>query len=251
MRDTITALRADPMDPDKVHIFVDDKHLLSVSLDVAAQEMLRVGEPCPPERTMRLRSAQELNSIYERALNFLSYRPRSAREVEMRLRQKGFSPEQIATVMEKLTKAGYVDDREFARFWVSNRATFSPRGPRLLKSELRQKGVASNIVDEVLAEHQEAQAEQAQEAEAIQLSQEDELFGDEVIAATRDEPVAGSDLANALGLARKRFRSLSNLEPHVAKRRLSAFLARRGYDYGTIDGVMRRLWAEQEAEEID
>ncbi len=250
MINVITALRADPMDPDKVHIFVDDKHALSVSIDVAAGDMLSVGQSCPPERLQKLRSVQELNSIYEKALNFLSYRPRSAREVEMRLRQKGYSPEQIAYAMEKLVRAGYVNDKDFARFWVTNRMTFSPRGPRLLKSELRQKGVASDVVDEIIAEHQESQETLAQEAQLFKNTGEDELFGDETLEAA-DEPPQGSDLANALGLARKRSRSLSNLEPQVAKRRLSAFLARRGYDYSTIDGVLRRLLAEDEGEIVE
>jgi regulatory protein len=243
LKDVITALRADPIDPDKVHVFVDGKHLISVSFDVAAKESLSVGQPCPPERTQRLRAAQELNGIYERALNFLSYRPRSEREVEMRLRNKGYSPEQIEIVMEKLREAGYVNDKAFAEFWVSNRMTFSPRGPRLLKSELRQKGVPANVVDEVMAEHQEAQQEILEEAQVAYQSQEDELFGDEEGAV--DEPVSGTDLANALALARKRFRSYSNLDPLVAKRRLSAFLARRGYDYSIIESVNRRLWSEE------
>lgn len=245
MKDVITALRADPMDPDKVHIFVDDKHALAVSLDVAAEELLTVGQPCPPSRLQKLRDAQELNSVYEKALNFLSYRPRSAREVEMRLRQKGFSPEQIAYAMEKLVRAGYVNDKDFARFWVTNRMAFSPRGPRLLKSELRQKGVAANVVDEIIAEHQETQQNIVQERELFQQSDEDELFGDET-SSVQDEPPPGSDLANALALARKRWRSLANLDPIVAKRRLSGFLARRGYDYSTIDGVIKRLVAEED-----
>lgn len=250
MKEVITALRADPVDPDKVHVFVDGKHLISVSLDVAAKESLSVGQPCPPERTQRLRAAQELSGIYERALNFLSYRPRSAREVEMRLRKKGYSPEQIEIVMEKLREAGYVNDKAFAEFWVSNRMTFSPRGPRLLKSELRQKGVSADVVDEVMAEHQEAQAELVQEALEAQEEREAELFeGDEI--TREDEPMSGTDLANALALARKRSRSYSNLDPLVAKRRLSAFLARRGYDYSIIDSVNRRLWSEDSGSSDD
>src|SRR5438046_252871 len=121
MNDIITALQADPLDPDIVHVFIDGRHAMQISLDVAAAERLTVGQTCPLERLERLHSAQELQSIYDSALRFLSYRPRSAREVEMRLRKKGNTPEQISAAMEKLRQRGYVDDREFARFWVSNR----------------------------------------------------------------------------------------------------------------------------------
>src|SRR6266540_3843325 len=127
MADTITALRADPSDDERVHVFIDGKHVIAVALDVAAAEKLAVGQTCPPERLERLRQAEELQGVYDSALNFLSYRPRSAREVELRLRKKGSSPEQIAAVMERLRQNRYVDDAEFARFWVSNRMAFSPR----------------------------------------------------------------------------------------------------------------------------
>src|SRR5687768_10947693 len=69
LQDIITALNADPVDPNKVHLFVDGKHMMSVSLDVAAAERLTVGQPCPPERLQSLHSAQEMNDIFERALN--------------------------------------------------------------------------------------------------------------------------------------------------------------------------------------
>ncbi|MDQ3929656.1 MAG: RecX family transcriptional regulator [Chloroflexota bacterium] len=238
--DIITALQADPSDPNKVHLFIDGKHAMSLAIDVAAAERLTVGQQCPPERLERLHAAQELNGVYESAINFLSYRPRSAREVEMRLRKKGHAPEQIATVMERLRDRRYVDDREFARFWVGNRMSFSPRGPRLLRSELRQKGVPQEVVDEVLAEHSEAQEESQQQAEDIAA-----IWGH----TSTEEPAPGTDLATALGLARKRIRSYSTLDPQTARRRLSGFLMRRGYNYDTVDAVMKRVLAFDSEEE--
>lgn len=233
MQDIITALQADPSDPDKVHLFIDGKHAMTVTLDVAATERLTVGQECPPARLERLHQAEEMQTAYESAVRFLSYRPRSSREVEMRLRKKGYTPEQIADAIERLRKQGYVDDMEFARFWVSNRMAFSPRGPRLLRSELRQKGVPQDVVDAVLQEQVEAQAEAEQQAEDTAA-----VWGE-----TSDDPTPGSDLANALTIARKKWRSYSTLDPQTARRRLTGFLMRRGYNYETVDGVMRRLLA--------
>jgi len=218
-------------------VFVDGKHMLAVSLDVAAAERLTVGQPCPPERLQTLHAAQEMNDIMEKALTFLSYRPRSEREVQMRLRKKGYTPEQIEVVLTRLKKLGYVDDREFARFWVTNRMAFSPRGPRLLRSELRQKGVSPEVVDAILAESAETQVQLREQAEELAAGLDEEVD---------DEPVAGTDLANAIALARKRVRLVSNLEPQVARRRLSNFLARRGYDYPTIDAAVRKVLVPEE-----
>jgi regulatory protein len=240
-QDVITALQPDPRDPNRVHVHVDGRHAIAVSIDVAAAERLTVGQPCPPDRLARLHAAQEMDTIFAGALLFLSYRPRSAREVEMRLRKKGHAPEQIEAVMERLRKLGYVDDEGFARFWVGNRQTFSPRGPRLLRSELRQKGVPPEIVEKVLAEREEEQEQEPLFTSNIELAEEDKA----------DAPSPGSDLANAVALARKRARSLSSLDPQVAKRRLFAFLTRRGYDYGTISDALRRVLAGDDDEVID
>jgi regulatory protein len=239
MSDVITALQADPSDPEKVHVFIDGKHAIAVALDVAAAERLTVGQPCPPEKLERLHEAQELQQVFETALNFLSYRPRSTREVEMRLRKKGHTPEEIDAVMDRLRKRGYVNDEDFARFWVGNRMAFNPRGPRLLRSELRQKGVSQEVVDVVLQEQTEAQQEAVQQAAEVS-----EAYGLE----DDDDVVPGTDLANALALARKKWRTYGRLDPLVAKRRLAGFLARRGYNYDTIDGVTRRLLAEEDGE---
>ena len=63
-----------------------------------------------------------------------------------------------------------------------------------------------------------------------------------------DEPSPGSDEASALALARKRMRLLSNLDPVTAKRRLSSFLARRGYGYDVIGPVLHRVLPEEDEE---
>jgi regulatory protein len=240
MADIITALQADNFDPDRVHVYVDDRRIMSVALDVAAAERLAVGQECPPERLERLHRAEELQQIYDSALRFLSFRPRSAREVEQRLRKKGHALEQIAAVMERLRQRKYVDDEEFARFWVRNRMSFSPRGPRLLRSELIQKGVPPEVIDAVLQEQAETQAEAQEQAEELEA-----IWG---TTTGSEAPAPGTDLANALALATRRMRALRSLDPQTARRRLASFLMRRGYNYDTVDAVLRRVLASPEEE---
>jgi hypothetical protein len=58
-QDLITALNADPLNPDRVHVFIDGRHAIVVSLDVAAAERLTVGQSCPPARLERLNHLEE------------------------------------------------------------------------------------------------------------------------------------------------------------------------------------------------
>ncbi|MEO5952653.1 MAG: RecX family transcriptional regulator [Chloroflexia bacterium] len=229
--DIITALESDPMDANKVHVFIDGKHAFVLAIDVVASELLYTGQSCPPDKVQRLQNLQAQQQTYEAALVFLSYRPRSTREVEQRLRKKGHEPEQIEATIARLRKIGLIDDSAFSRSWINNRQTISPRGPSLLRSELRQKGVPKEIVDNAMSEYQEKQAEQVEESNQVAADH----------GITYDEPPPGSDEASALMLARKRMRILSNYDPIIQKRRLTAFLARRGYNYSTIGPVLQRV----------
>lgn len=79
--------------------------------------------------------------LLTKALNLLSYRPRSVAE----MRRRG-----LAAVIPKLIELDLLDDQKFARWWVEQRSRFRPRGRIALKSELFQKGVAREIVESAL-----------------------------------------------------------------------------------------------------
>ncbi|OPX86694.1 MAG: Regulatory protein RecX [Pelotomaculum sp. PtaB.Bin104] len=94
-----------------------------------------------------------MNNEFEKARSYayrlLSYRQRSGKEIESRLRQKGFEPEVTGQVIEQLAEYGYINDREFACNWVEQR--LGKRGVKRLKQELFEKGVSGEIVGEALA----------------------------------------------------------------------------------------------------
>jgi regulatory protein len=92
----------------------------------------------------------DLDRLYDRVLNFLSYRPRSVKEVRDYLRKRNAESEIVDALIARLEAAGFLDDREFAEFWVSNRQRFSPRGDRGLTYELRNKGISRELIDEQL-----------------------------------------------------------------------------------------------------
>ena len=156
-----------------------------------------------------LRALDEVGRATEAAVRLLGRRPRSVREVRDRLRQRGFAPEAIEAAVEKLEGWRYVDDADFARYWVENRERHKPRGRRLLEQELRQKGVDREVVRETIE------------------------------AAELDEAAA------ALEVGRAKLRSYAGLEPPVVRRRLGGYLARRGYDGETVRRALDRLLGDE------
>ena len=93
---------------------------------------------------------QETAKAHDRALGFLSFRPRSSSEIRAYLARKGFSEAVIGEVLDRLSQSRLVDDAEFASYWIGNRQRFSPRGRRALLMELRQKGISLDIIEPLL-----------------------------------------------------------------------------------------------------
>jgi regulatory protein len=151
----------------------------------------------------------------DKALAFLTVRPRSIREVRDRLAKKEIPPPVVDAVIARLAGWGYIGDEGFARYWLENRGAHQPRGKRLLRQELWQKGVARETVDQAL----------------------DDTELDE-----------GAD---ALALARKRLPQLRGLDEQTQRRRLGAYLQRRGYDWPTAKRALDTLLTPGDEDESE
>jgi regulatory protein len=131
---------------------------------------LQTGMWLSDEAIAELQAKDDLEHAHSRALDYLSYRPRSTMEVRHYLTGKDY-PETVADeVIARLERVGLVDDVEFARYWLDNRSRFRPRGKRMLRYELRQKGIPSRIIEEALETYDEAAAvEKAAQGQARRL----------------------------------------------------------------------------------
>jgi len=215
MAGTITAIRVQKKNPRRANLYVDGQFVLGLSIDTVQDWGLRREMPLSDADLEALRRAEQQQRAYGDALRLLNYRPRSTAEVRQRLRERGYDAEQIEAVVARLLGAGLLDDRAFARLWVENRLLNSPRGRQGLAAELRQKGVAPEVIAGVLDEAAEEQDEAAQ----------------------------------ALELARGRARALAGLDRAAFFRRLQSFLARRGFSADIVLHVARQMWAESGREE--
>jgi regulatory protein len=95
---------------------------------------------------------KDKNQALKFAIKLLSIRKRSVFEIRKRLKQKEFEKDTINETVEELFEYKYLNDEEFAEAYINDRINFNPRGSFLIKKELREKGVAENIVDEKIKE---------------------------------------------------------------------------------------------------
>jgi regulatory protein len=113
---------------------------------------LLAGKELDEQLLNEIQVEDQLQSGYAKALNYLSYRPRSVYEVKQYLAMKEVSKEAIEQIINRLAEKGYLDDYSFARKWVNDRNRLKPRGINFLKAELRQKGIDDSTIEEVLSE---------------------------------------------------------------------------------------------------
>lgn len=184
----------------------DDGEWLGLFDELIIRHGLKEGIEVDSEKLAQLAREDDAKKALEMALRYLGYRSRSQKEMITYLEGKGFDGDVIDETIDKLKGYGYIDDSAFARDWVAGRMASKPMGKAMIKRELIYKGVEDEVIEEHLG----------------RITQDQE-----------------EDRAYALALKyAKRYR---NLEPREQMHKIGAALARRGFDWETIKGAVRRL----------
>src|SRR3989344_3846133 len=84
------------------------------------------------------------------SFRYLSFRPRSEKEVRDYLQKKKASPEIIETIIAKLKDKKFINDQKFAKWFIEQRSRIKPKGQRLIIIELKQKGISKDVIDAVI-----------------------------------------------------------------------------------------------------
>ncbi len=207
MSGTITRLVFQKRTDERVNVYLDGRYAFALPALEAAR--LRVGQFLDDPAIAGLVAGDERQKAYDRAVHFLGYRPRSQAEVRRHLLKAGLDAELVEATLARLTAQGYLDDAEFARYWMENRRTFRPKGADVLGAELRQRGVAREAID----------------AAVVTLDPAEDAYMAARPRAQRLAPLALAD-------------------PPAFRRKLGDFLLRRGFDYGIVHEIVARLLRE-------
>lgn len=97
-------------------------------------------------------SEDTFEKTYNRTLRFLSFRPRSEKEIKDFLRKIRASSVVSEKILQKLIEHRLVDDEKFARWWIEQRMEFRPQSLWVLKLELKRKGVREEIADKLFSD---------------------------------------------------------------------------------------------------
>jgi len=147
----VTDIKTQVKNQDKVSVDIDDKYSFALTVaQLADQKGVRVGAELTREQVDELKKLSKFTNQYLRIVNLIYARPRSEYEIRTKLRVKKLDPEEIEGLISRLTLDGYLNDQKFAKWWVSSRKNTRSISSLKLKSELAQKGIKSDIVNEVI-----------------------------------------------------------------------------------------------------
>jgi regulatory protein len=148
----LTRLVQGKKNPNRVNLYLDDVFAFALSIDEVAKHGLKKGLELTGAQIESLKDNDETEYVYAKLLNFLSYRPRTVKEVRDRLyKYEVRDKDKQDVLIAKLESKGYLDDAAFATWFIESRNTHRPRSSRMLKQELQSKGVPSDVIATAMA----------------------------------------------------------------------------------------------------
>ena len=195
----ITKILKSRRERNKYEIFIDDKPGLRVSESTLAKSALYTGKALDERAIEQIVEADSRERAHQAAVNFISYRPRSTKEILDKLARKGFSHELALEVVVQLNEHNLLNDLQFARMFVRDKLRGKPMGKAMLRRKLLEKGIPFQLSEGVLKEY---------------VTEENEQEAAKTLALRKME------------MSRTRF---SALDPLVRQKRLIDYLLSRGF----------------------
>lgn len=157
-----------------------------------------------------MENSEVLDRYYNLSLRYLSYRPRSEKEIkdylqEKQKRKKDLTEELISRIIKKLKSYKFIDDRQFTKSWVEQRITYKNKPIRVIRFELKQKGISEELINEFL----------------------------------QDRDIKESDLKSAKRLADKRKDFYRNLDEKKRDEKVMSYLLRKGFNYDIVKKAVK------------
>ncbi len=148
----ITKIEQQQKRKDRYSIFVDEKYSFALPDYELVAANIAKGQEISDDELTKLQQLAIGSKVYDKAIHYLSFRPRSIKEVRDHLAGKEIDVNEVEEAIDRLTGHGFLDDKSFAKSWVESRGLLKPSSKRKLVMELRQKGVGAEIIEEILEE---------------------------------------------------------------------------------------------------
>jgi regulatory protein len=182
----------------RVNIYLDGKYAFGLDLENFLKFGLKVGYELSEGQIAEITKKAEFQKILDRLLMFATLRPRSEKEINDWMKRKRVNESIKMGLLEKINDLDLLNDRKFAKWWVDQRISFKNKSLRDLEYELRNKGIAKDVISEVL------------------------------------DKTEVDELGSAKKLIEKNNYKWSGFSGSIARQKKRAFLARKGFTWDAI-----------------
>ena len=189
----------------RVNVFIDDTFAFGVSKKTMVDFDLYNGKLLIDKEVKEILEKDQSTKALEKSFRLLGIRPRSQKELEKKLKEKEFAPEIIEETIKRVKELGYLDDKKFAKAWLESRK-LSHKGKFFVQRELKQKGVA-----------------------------------EEIVKKTMEKYSPSDEFKSALEIAERKIKTYRDLDKFKRKQKLAQFLARRGFSWNAITKVLEKI----------
>ncbi|WGN89724.1 recombination regulator RecX [Ligilactobacillus faecis] len=197
----------------RFNVFLDGHYAFPVSENTLIKYRLAKGMEISDNLIEVLKKEDQYQKAYSKALDHLSYQLRTVKEMKTYLKKLAIPEHDITRVIITLTEAKYLDDLNYAKSYVRTSAKTTDKGPVVITQKLRQKGVASDLIEEALLEFDFEQ-----------------------------------QVTNALKVAQKTVAKNHKLSFQALKNKLYQTLLAKGFPNQVIDGALAELELELDEE---
>lgn len=188
----------------RVNIYLDGKFGFGIDLENFVMLGLKIEQELSEKEVEEIVRKAEFQKTLDKLLRFATLRPRSEKEIKDWLKRKKVHLSLHKDLFNRLKRLDLIDDEKFASWWVGQRQEFKPRGKRVLRYELRSKGINKEIISRVL---------------------EDTEIDEEKVAKE---------------LLEKKKYKWENLPKLESRQKMGQFLARKGFTWGVIEKILKK-----------
>lgn len=200
---TITSIKAQK-NQKRVNINLDGSFGFGLDLENFMKLQLKVNQELTQEEINEIIKKGELQKSFDKTLRFVMTRPRSLKEVKDYFRRKEIDKSLHETIIDKLVRLELLDDQKFARWWVDQRLAFKSKSKKDITFELRQKGVETNIIKNILDDS---------EIDEVKIAKE---------------------------LIDKKSYKWQKYDEKIRKQKISQYLAGKGFNWDVINSVVEK-----------
>lgn len=202
----ITKIEYQKKNKDRVNIYLDEEYAFAVDINILIKYSLKKDMLLDDELLDDILKSEEKISVYNYGIYILSKSAKCESELRLKMKNKGFEPQLIDNVINKLKEQKYLDDERYCEMFINDKINISKYGMRKIKEMLYFKGIDKEIIEEKLKD----------------ISREDEEERAYLLAVKKNNTIKEED-------ARKKYAKLSN------------YLLGKGFEYDIVKRIVSRI----------